>query len=191
MQAAGEPPLTDAPAERPVGEVADPAALPPRRRRAGLLVAAATGVFAADLATKTWVVHHLVGGRVIRLLGGALLLVQSRNAGAAFSIATGATVIFSVVAIAVAAFIVRTLPTLRSVPWAIALGLLLGGALGNLGDRLFRSPGVFRGRVVDWIDFRVWPVFNLADAGIVVGGALAVVLAARGLRPDGSRETRS
>jgi signal peptidase II len=65
---------------------------------------------------------------------------------------------------------------------------MLGGAVGNLGDRIFRSPGVFRGEVVDWIYLHHWPVFNIADSGIVVGVLLAVLLSVQGFRIDGTRE---
>jgi signal peptidase II len=125
------------------------------------------------------------------LLGGALLLNVSRNSGAAFSFAQGATVVFTAVAVAVIVVIVRTARRLDSAAWAIALGLLLGGATGNLADRLFRAPGPGRGAVVDFIDFRVWPVFNLADSAIVVGGLLAVVLSTRGIELDGTRKVAS
>jgi signal peptidase II len=88
------------------------------------------------------------------------------------------------VALIVVAVILRSARRLRSLPWAVCLGLLLGGALGNLADRLFREPGVLRGRVVDFIDLQwharsVWPSFNVADASIVVGGLVALVLTAR------------
>ena len=86
------------------------------------------------------------------------------------------------------AVILRTAKRLRSLGWAIALGLLLGGALGNLVDRLLRSPGPFRGEVVDWIQLPHWPVFNLADSAIVIGGCVAVLLSSRGISVDG-RET--
>jgi len=175
VQTAGEPPLTEG---RRSG----------RRRRVGVLVSAALSVFGADLATKTWVVHHFADGHRIIVVPHVLDLQESRNAGAAFGLAAGATLLLSLVALVVIAYIVRIAPRLRSRPWAVALGLLLGGAVGNLGDRVFRSPGVLRGRVVDWIDLHHWPVFNLADSGIVVGGILAVLLATRGLRADGSRE---
>lgn len=72
-------------------------------------------------------------------------------------------------------------------PWAVVLGLLLGGASGNLADRLFRAPGPFRGAVIDWVDLRVWPVFNVADAAIVCGGVLALLLSRRGSHLDGTR----
>jgi signal peptidase II len=158
-----------------------------RRHTARLLGAVAVVVVALDLLTKHLVVAELEGRDPIRLLGGALLLNVSRNSGAAFSFAEGATVVFTAVAVAVIVVIVRTARRLGSSSWALSLGLLLGGAAGNLVDRLFRAPGVGRGAVVDFIDFRVWPVFNLADSAIVVGGALAVLLSMRGVELDGSR----
>ena len=97
------------------------------------------------------------------------------------------TVVFSLIAVGVIIAILRTSRRLRSVPWAVTLGLLLGGAAGNLGDRIFRSPGPFRGDVVDWIQLPHWPVFNVADSCIVCGGVLAVLLAARGVPLEGSR----
>lgn len=131
----------------------------------------------------------MLGGRLVRLLGGRLVLEQTRNPGAAFGIATGATIVFSVVAVAVIVVILRTSRRLRSLPWSVVLGLLLGGATGNLADRVLRSPGVLRGHVVDWINFGPdkFAVFNAADSAIVVGGALAVLLAIRGIEIDGSR----
>ena len=152
------------------------------RRRVGILAAAAAAVVALDVLTKVWVVERLRGDTV-ELLGGALLIRQSRNPGAAFGIAGGATVLFSVVAVVVAAVIVRTAGRLRSRGWAVALGLVLGGALGNLVDRVLRDPAPFRGAVVDFIDFQVWPSFNVADSAIVVGGAIAVLLSMRGVEP--------
>ena len=107
----------------------------------------------------------------------------------AFSVGTGATLIFGVVAIAVIAVIVRTARRLFSRPWSIVLGLLLGGATGNLIDRVVRSPGVLRGYVVDWIRLPHFAVFNLADSAITVGGTLAVLLAMTGRQLDGSRST--
>lgn len=162
-----------------------------RPRRARLLAVVATLVLAADLASKVLVVAELEGRRVVRLLGGGLLLAVSRNPGAAFSFATGATVLFTAVAVAVIVVIVRTASRLRSALWAVSLGLLLGGATGNLVDRLFRAPGFARGAVVDFLDVRVWPVFNLADSAIVVGGTLAVLLSLRGIEFDGTRGERA
>lgn len=141
-----------------------------------------------DALTKHLVVEHLEHRSPVRLLGGALLLAVSRNSGAAFSFAQGATVLFTAVAVAVIVVIVRTARQLGSTGWAVSLGMLLGGATGNLADRIFRAPGPGRGAVVDFIDFRVWPVFNLADSAIVCGGLLAVLLSLRGIELDGSRK---
>jgi len=144
-------------------------------------------VFVADLVSKTVVVATLSHRSPIRLLGGLLTLRELRNSGAAFSIGTSVTAVFTLIAVGVIVAILRTARRLRSIPWAVTLGLLLGGATGNLGDRLFRSPGFLRGHVVDWIQLPHWPVFNVADSCIVCGGVLAVLLAARGVSMDGSR----
>jgi signal peptidase II len=161
-----------------------------RNRRVVLLLAVAATVYAADLISKTAIVATLSHRPPLRLLGGLLTLRVLRNGGAAFSVGTSATVIFTLIAAGVIVFILRTSRRLRSLPWAVTLGLLLGGATGNLTDRLVRSPGVFRGAVVDWIQVPHWPVFNVADSAIVCGGILAVVLAARGMRLDGTRDGR-
>jgi signal peptidase II len=161
-----------------------------RPRRVRLLFLVAAVVFVGDLISKTIVVATLSHRPPVRLLGGLLRLTELRNPGAAFSIgATSAvmTVVFSLIAVGVIIAILRTSRRLRSAPWAITLGLLLGGAVGNLGDRIFRSPGPFRGYVVDWIQLPHWPVFNVADSCIVCGGVLAVLLAARGVPLEGAR----
>ncbi|MCU1692171.1 MAG: peptidase signal peptidase [Frankiales bacterium] len=142
-------------------------------------------MLAADLGSKAYVVAELEGRRVVDL--GIMRFAVSRNPGAAFSFAEGATLAFTAVAVAVVVVILRTAKRLRSAAWAVSLGLLLGGATGNLVDRLFRSPGVGRGEVVDFLDFKVWPVFNLADSAIVCGGILAVLLSLRGVELDGRR----
>jgi signal peptidase II len=160
------------------------------RRRIGTLLAVAVAVLGLDIATKVTVVATLSGRNPIRLLGGFLKLRVDRNPGAAFSFAPGLTILFSLIAITVIVVILRSSRRIRSVPWAITLGLLLGGATGNLLDRIFRAPGLFRGWVVDWIQIPHWPVFNLADSAIVCGGILAVLLSARGIRLDGQREPK-
>jgi lipoprotein signal peptidase len=176
MQAARGTPLTGprAPAGRPVA-----------RRRIGVLVGIAVAVLALDIVSKVTVVATLSDRSPVKLLGGFLTLLVSRNPGAAFSIGTSMTFVFTAIAIGVIAVILRTSRRIRSVPWALTLGLLLGGATGNLTDRLFRYPGPLRGYVVDWIELPHWPVFNLADSAIVCGGVLAVLLSARGIRLDG------
>jgi signal peptidase II len=153
-----------------------------------LLLAVAAAVFVVDLVSKTIVVATLSNRQPIRLLGGLLTLRVLRNSGAAFSIGTSMTLLFTLIAVAVIIAILRASRRLRSLPWAITLGLLLGGASGNLGDRLLRSPGPLRGHVVDWIQVPHWPVFNVADSAIVCGGILAVLLAARGIGLDGARD---
>jgi signal peptidase II len=159
-------------------------------RRIGALIAVAVAIIGLDIASKVTVVATLTNRTPIRLLGGFLKLRVDRNPGAAFSFAPGLTILFSLIAIAVIVVILRSSRRIRSLSWAITLGLLLGGATGNLIDRIFRSPGLFRGWVVDWIQVPHWPVFNLADSAIVCGGILAVLLSARGIRLDGQRETR-
>ena len=124
-----------------------------------------------------------------------LYLTQWRNVGAAFSLAEGKTMLFSAVAVVVAVVIVRTSRRLYSAGWAVTLGLVLGGAVGNLMDRVFRTPGFLRGGVVDFLsvfdpDGRVFPVFNVADSAIVCGGVLGAILALRGVEFDGSRQSR-
>jgi signal peptidase II len=155
-----------------------------------VVIGVALFVLALDVVTKIVVVHTLAHHAPIRLLGGLLTLQLLRNSGAAFSIGTSMTIVFTVIAVAVIIYILRTARKLRSLPWAITLGLLLGGATGNLSDRIFRSPGLFRGDVVDWIELPHWPVFNLADSAIVCGGVIAVLLAILGLHMDGTREAR-
>ena len=175
------------------GSVAESSGGEPRRTRPArsqlaVLFGVAVFVLAADAISKVVVVAQLSDHPPIRLLGGLLTLRLIRNSGAAFSLGTSLTVVFTAIAVGVIVFILRTARRLRSLPWAITLGLLLGGAAGNLADRIFRAPGVMRGDVVDWIQLPHWPVFNLADSAIVCGGLLAVLLAVRGLRLDGTVE---
>jgi signal peptidase II len=157
-----------------------------RPRRIGVLIAVAAAALALDAISKVIVVALLQDHAPIKVVGGLLTLRVLRNSGAAFNIGNGMTYVFTVIATGVVVAILRYARRLRSLPWAVTLGLLLGGALGNLADRLLRSPGPLRGHVVDWIELPHWPVFNLADSAIVCGGALAVVLASRGLQVDGT-----
>jgi signal peptidase II len=179
--------------ERPLSEPErDPAPPPSRHPRTRLLLVLASVILALDLVTKVVVVATIEPGENIRVLGGLLYLTSYRNVGAAFSFAEGATILFSLIAVGVAVVIVRTARRLYSRGWAIALGLVLGGAVGNLIDRVFRDPGFLRGGVVDFLsvfgpDGRVWPIFNVADSAIVCGGILGALLAVRGIEFDGSR----
>jgi signal peptidase II len=192
MQAARGTPLTGPAAGQQDPKPDSPAGLAARRqrRRVALLLAVALVVLGLDITTKIIVVATLTDRAPIRLLGGFLHLRVDRNPGAAFSFAPGLTILFSLIAITVIVVILRSSRRIRSTPWAVTLGLLLGGATGNLVDRIFRYPGIFRGWVVDWIQIPHWPVFNLADSAIVCGGILAVLLSVRGIRLDGERESR-
>ena len=164
------------------------------RRRALPLVlsAVALAVVAADQTAKYLAVRDLTPGVPVPVIDGLLQLRLIRNSGAAFSMATGMTWIFTVVATVVSAVIIRIARRLGSTTWAVALGLLLGGAVGNLLDRLFREPGFARGHVVDFIEylkfpFMDFPVFNVADSCIVVSAVLIALLGLVGLGVDGTR----
>ena len=161
-------------------------ARPRGRRRIAVLFAVAVFAYALDLISKMIVVAKLEHHPPIEVVGDWLRFEAIRNAGAAFGFGEAFTIIFTVIAAAVIVVIARLARKLYSLPWAIALGLLLGGALGNLTDRIFRSPGVFEGAVVDYIAPKHFAVFNLADSAIVCGGILIVLLSFKGLDPDGT-----
>jgi signal peptidase II len=148
-------------------------------RRSATWVFAAAGVtFVLDRITKAWAEGSLRGRPPIRVIPGVLDLRFTTNSGGAFSIGQRAPWLFAGASIAVAAAIAFTAHRHRSAATAIALGLVLGGALGNLTDRIVRGPGL-SGRVIDFVDLHVWPVFNLADGAIVVGALLLAVEALR------------
>ncbi|NEC11000.1 signal peptidase II [Streptomyces sp. SID8014] len=155
-------------------------------RRIAVLFAVAVVAYLLDLGSKLLVVAELEHHAPIQVLGDWFELRVIRNAGAAFGFGEAFTVIFTVIAASVIVVIARLARKLYSLPWAIALGLLLGGALGNLTDRVFRAPGVFEGAVVDFLAPKNFAVFNLADSAIVCGGILIVILSFRGLDPDGT-----
>jgi signal peptidase II len=136
-------------------------------------------VLALDQATKAIVVETLLPDRPVPFIKGVWYWTLQRNPGAAFGIFQRAPVVFTVLAIAIAGGILFVSRRPHDGVTAVALGLVLGGALGNLADRLFRPPGPFRGRVIDFIDFRVWPTFNFADAAVVAGAILLALRSAR------------
>ncbi|MER5254881.1 signal peptidase II [Streptomyces sp. NPDC002855] len=156
------------------------------KRKILVLFVVAVLAYALDLVSKMIVVAKLEHHEPIEIIGDWLQFNAIRNAGAAFGIGEAFTVIFTCIAAAVIVVIARLARKLYSMPWAIALGMLLGGALGNLTDRIFRAPGVFEGAVVDFIAPKGFAVFNLADSAIVCGGFLIVILSFRGLDPDGT-----
>ncbi len=144
-------------------------------------------VVAIDAATKQLVLNSLEPGEVRDLVGSVLRLTLVRNPGAAFSFATNATWVLTLVATAVAIGVVVVSRRAVSLVWTLALGLVLGGALGNLADRFFRDPGFLRGHVVDFLELPDFPVFNLADSAIVCGAVLVVLLTLLGRTMDGQR----
>ncbi len=169
------------PDDRPGGTGAQP------RQRLPLLLAVAATLFALDLVTKIIVVARIRPGEPVSIIGDSVELVLVRNPGAAFSMATGMTWLLTLIATAVVIGVLRIGRTLRSTLWAIGLGGVLGGALGNLMDRLFRAPGPLQGHVVDFVSVGWWPVFNVADSSIVCGAILLVTLTVFGFEPDGTR----
>lgn len=160
-----------------------PAAAGPAARVVPLLVAVAVIVIALDLLTKIWAVAVIDPGNPVEVIGSTVRLNLIRNPGAAFSIGTGSTWILTLLAAAIVVWIAIMGRRLQSRWWAVGLGLILGGALGNLIDRLFRSPGVFRGHVVDFVDIGAWPIFNVADSSITCAAVLLVVLTFLGKEP--------
>ena len=133
------------------------------------------GVLAIDQLTKWWAAETLPGDPII-LIDGVLELRYITNSGASFSMLQNAGTLIAVVVIAVVVFIVMLVRKLATVPEAVGLGLVLGGAVGNLADRFFRGPGLFDGAVVDFVDFSFFPAFNAADSAITIGAVLILLL---------------
>ncbi|MFW3475663.1 signal peptidase II [Streptomyces microflavus] len=156
------------------------------KRKILVLIGVAVVAYLMDLVSKLIVVAKLEHQPPIDIIGDWLQFRALRNPGAAFGFGEAFTVIFTIIAAGVIVVVIRLARKLYSLPWAIALGLLLGGALGNLTDRIFRAPGVFEGAVVDFIAPKHFAVFNLADSAIVCGGILIVILSFKGLDPDGT-----
>jgi signal peptidase II len=146
-----------------------------QRRGALLLFAAAGGAYLLDRLTKVWAEHTLPGAPV-DLIPGVLTLRFTTNSGGAFSLGRSAPWLFAGATIIVSGAIMATAFRHRNLLAAFALGLILGGALGNLTDRIVRGPGL-TGRVVDFVDLHVWPIFNVADTAIVVGAILLAISA--------------
>jgi signal peptidase II len=149
------------------------------------MLGVAAAVLLLDVLTKRLAVDRLSDRGPVEVIDGLLKLRLVRNSGAAFGLAAGLTVVLTGVAAVVVVVMLRIAPRLRSAGWAVALALVLGGAVGNLADRLFRDPGPLRGHVVDFIALPHYPVFNVADMAIVSGGILMVLLSLRGVSYDG------
>jgi signal peptidase II len=154
----------------------------PRTRTFAVMLGVAVVVVTADAVSKAVALRDLRGRPPVRLLNGLLTLKLRLNPGAAFGVGTSYTVVIALIACAVVVYVIRMAARLRSLPWTIGLGLLLGGAAGNLGDRLFRAPGPLRGSVVDWLNLPHFPwTFNLADAAITCAAVLIAILTLLGI----------
>ena len=154
------------------------------------LLSVAWLVWILDLATKAWAVSQLANREPVKILGSFFQLTFIRNSGAAFSFASNATLFLSLFGIIVALGVIYFAPKITSKGWSVVLGLVLGGVLGNLMDRIFREPSFLRGHVIDWMQLPNWPVFNIADSAIVVAAGLAMILTARNISPISTKEMR-
>ncbi len=139
-------------------------------------------IWAIDFLTKNWAIENL-SSSPRKIIGDFLQLTLLRNPGAAFSMATSFTIIFTSISIAVALFITRYAARITSPGWAHVAGLVLGGVLGNLTDRIFREPGFLYGHVIDWIELPHWPIFNVADSSIFIAAGIAILLTIKNISP--------
>jgi signal peptidase II len=160
-----------------------------RRTWVAFVVVAAVG-YAADQVTKHLAVQHLTGRADVSVVGEILQLRLTRNPGAAFSIGTDLTVAISVLAIVATAAVLWFSRRLADPWWALALGLMLAGIVGNLTDRLLRAPGPLQGEVVDFLMLPNWPIFNVADICLTVAVPIVLIQAFRGIGLDGRPERR-
>jgi signal peptidase II len=143
----------------------------------------AWSVWLIDLGTKVWAEKTLSSRANVEVIGSFLQLTFIRNPGAAFGIGTGMTIVFTIFAVLVLIFIARYAAHITSRGWAVVGGLVLGGILGNLTDRIFRAPSFLQGHVIDWIQLPRWPVFNVADSAIVIAAVIAFILTIRNIAP--------
>jgi signal peptidase II len=147
-------------------------------------------IWAVDFLTKNWAVENLTSASR-KVIGTFLQVTLHKNPGAAFSFATGFTIVFTSISIAVLLFILRYSSRIISTGWSVVAGLVLGGVLGNLSDRIFREPSFLYGHVIDWIELPNWPIFNVADSSIVVAAVIAFVLTVLDIHPTKPRNSSS
>lgn len=148
-----------------------------------VIAGSAFTIFALDFGSKKWAESFLRNRPAIKVLGEFLQVTFATNSGAAFSLATNATVFLSSFAIIFAAAILAIARRITSRWWGLVAGLTLGGIAGNLWNRLFSPPGGLHGEVVDWIQLPHWPIFNIADTAVVLAACLVVILAMRNIPP--------
>jgi signal peptidase II len=159
----------------------------PRSTYIRLFFFVAISVWLVDQITKSIAVAKLDGQDTITIIPHVFSLEFTRNAGAAFGMAAGLTAVLSALAVLVCVFVIRAASRLRDKGWGVGLGLLLGGALGNLTDRIFRDPAPFRGHVVDFLHLNHWPVFNVADMALTFAALVVFWRTWRGIGIDGKR----
>ena len=140
-------------------------------------------IWALDFSTKVWALNSVSPVKPTPIIGTFLQLRLVFNPGAAFSVGTSVTFIFTILSAAAVAGIAYYAIKIINRWWSLVLGLALGGILGNLTDRIFREPSLFNGHVIDWIELPRWPVFNIADMAIVCGAVLSVVLITKEIPP--------
>jgi len=165
----------------------------PKGIRLAAIYGTAAVVVAADQTSKYLVVRTLAGRGPLHLVGSFVEFRYQTNSGGAFSVFTGAPLFFALMAMVIIGGIVYAGTRTRALPVLLTLGLLLGGAIGNLLDRALRGGVPLRGEVVDFVKVGRWPVFNLADSCITVGGLLLALLLTRAERdrPGNSADTGS
>ena len=146
------------------------------------LFATAWTIWLIDFATKAWALQSLTS-EPRKVIGSFLQFTLVYNSGAAFSFATGFTILFTLLALAVVITTIYFAPKINSRGWQLTIGLLLGGVLGNLTDRIFREPSFLSGYVIDWIQLPHWPVFNIADSAICIAAAISFGLSMRNVPP--------
>lgn len=179
-----------------VTQPVDPADSPAKKYSwplVGLLLLLAVVTVVVDQVTKSIVVATMFEGQSITVINHVLYLIFVRNPGAAFSMVSGQTWIFSILAAVVTAVIIWSLSRIKSRAWAVVFGLLLGGTIGNLIDRLFREPGFGIGHVVDFINLP-WlmpAIFNVADIAISTAAVMFVLLVLLGIGLDGRRSRKN
>ena len=146
------------------------------------LFATAWTIWLFDFATKVWALTSL-SSEPRKIIGNFLQFTLVHNSGAAFNFATGFAIAFSLLALAVVIAVIYFAPKITSRGWQISIGLLLGGVLGNLTDRIFREPAFLNGHVIDWIQIPHWPVFNIADSAICIAAVISFALSLRNVPP--------
>ena len=188
--------MTDETTDSAEATATDETAVSRPRRRLRMLASVAAVVLVLDVVTKVLAVELLTPNQPVSIIGDTVTWTLVRNPGAAFSMATSYTWVLTLIATGVVVGIVWMGRRLVSPWWALGLGMILGGALGNLVDRFFRWPGPLQGHVIDFLSIGWWPVFNVADPAVVGGAILLVGLSLFGYdfdtagkrQPDGASE---